>query len=158
MHPLGSYAFNNVYSAFSPLLNTASAVCYSDKIAVPCSNILADIGFFFLGALSTAMIIGLILLIVIPMWKVFTKAGKPGWAVFIPFYNFYVMLKIVNKPTWWLVLIFVPFANVIIKCIVVYYLAKSFGKDIGFTLGLIFLPFIFLPILGFGKAQYNPQA
>lgn len=91
-------------------------------------------------------------------WKIYEKAGKPGWAYLIPFYNIIVLLEIVGKPTWWLVLMFIPVVNVIFGIWMVNMLSLSFGKDTGFTLGLIFLPFIFFPILGFGDAQYQGPA
>ena len=93
--------------------------------------------------------------VIIGMWKVFTKAGQPGWAVLIPIYNMYVLLKIVGKPWWWLLLLLIPLVNIIIGIIVAIALAKSFGKGGGFAVGLIFLPFIFYPILGFGSATYQ---
>ena len=63
-------------------------------------------------------------------WKVFTKAGQPGWAILIPFYNTYVLLKIVGRPGWWLVLMFIPLVNIVIAIIVAIDLAKSFGKSL----------------------------
>ncbi len=93
-------------------------------------------------------------LIVASLWKVFTKAGKPGWACLIPIYNVIVLLEIAGKPLWWIVLFLIPLVNLIV-CILIYIsLAQNFGKGTGFALGLVFLPFIFYPILGFGDAQY----
>ena len=92
------------------------------------------------------------------LWKVFTKAGEPGWAAIIPIYNFIVMLKIAGKPLWWIVLFLIPFVNFIAMILVSIAIAKNFGKGAGFGLGLAFLGFIFFPILGFGSAQYNRQA
>jgi hypothetical protein len=101
-------------------------------------------------------VIGLVIGIVelIAMWKIFTKAGKPGWAVLIPIYNLYVMLEIVGRPWWYLLLFLVPLVNVVIAIILVFDLAKSFGKGAGFGIGLLLLGPIFIIILGFGKAQY----
>ncbi len=104
----------------------------------------SDLGFFFAIALF----------LIVAEWKVYTKAGKPGWAVFIPIYNLYVLLKIVGKPGWWLLWMFVPFANFIVIIWVINLLSKSFGHGVGFTLGLIFLSIIFIPILGFGDSKY----
>jgi hypothetical protein len=89
------------------------------------------------------------------MWKVFTKAGQPGWASLIPIYNIYIWCKIVGRPGWWIILMLIPFVNFIILIILSIDMAKSFGKGVGFGLGLAFLGFIFLPVLGFGSAQYQ---
>ncbi len=96
----------------------------------------------------------LIVLTIASMWKVFTKAGKPGWAAIVPLYNIIVLLEIVGRPWWWLLLVFVPFLNFVIAIIVYIDLAKSFGKGVGFAIGLLLLPFIFFPILAFGDAEY----
>ena len=88
------------------------------------------------------------------MWKVFTKAGKPGWACLIPIYNAYVLLQIAGKPGWWLVLMFIPVVNLVIAILTIVGLAKNFGKGGGFAAGLILLPFVFYPILGFGESTY----
>lgn len=89
-------------------------------------------------------------------WRIYQKAGKPGWASIIPFYNIIVLLEIVGKPLlWFFLIIFVPIANIIFGIWTLNLLSKSFGKSSGFTVGLIFLPFIFYPILGFGNAEYK---
>jgi hypothetical protein len=106
-------------------------------------------------------VIGLVigLLGLIAMWKIYTKAGKPGWAVLIPIYNLYILLEIVGRPWWWLLLFFVPLVNVVVAVLIPFDLAKSFGKGAGFGLGLIFLNMIFILILGFGSAEYvGPSA
>ena len=89
------------------------------------------------------------------MWKIFTKAGQPGWASLIPIYNIYILCKIVGRPAWWIILLLIPFVIFIIGIIPCVDLAKSFGQGVGFGLGLVFLSFIFYPILGFGSAQYQ---
>jgi hypothetical protein len=91
----------------------------------------------------------------VAFWKVFTKAGKPGWAVLVPIYNFIVLLEIVNRPLWWILLLLIPLVNVVIMIMVVNDLSKSFGKGAGFTVGLLLLGFVFYPILGFGDATYQ---
>ena len=88
------------------------------------------------------------------MWKVFTKAGQPGWAAIIPIYNVYIMIKIGGKPSYWLLFLLIPIVNIVIIIRTFNMISKSFGKDEGFTAGLIFLGFIFWPILGFGPARY----
>ena len=87
-------------------------------------------------------------------WKIYTKAGQPGWVSLIPIYNIYVMLKIVGKPWWWMLLMLIPFVNLVYAIWMINMLSKSFGKDEGFTVGLLLLAIIFYPILGFGPAKY----
>lgn len=98
--------------------------------------------------------LGLVVLMLTAMWKVFTKAGRPGWECIIPIYNTYVMLLIAGKPGWWLVLFFIPVVNLVVSIIAMVALAEAFGKSAGFGIGLAFLPMIFIPILGFGDAKY----
>ena len=107
-----------------------------------------------------SMIVGLLiaLFLIVAMWKVFTKAGQPGWACIIPIYNLYVWCKIVGRPWWWILLMLIPFVNFIIAIILCIDMAKSFGKGAGFGIGLALLGIIFLPILGFGSAQYQGPA
>ncbi len=93
-------------------------------------------------------------LMFISMWKIFEKAGKPGWASLVPFYNLYVMTEITRKPTWWFGMMFVPLANAMFAIMLVNAMSKAFGKDEGYTLGLLFLPYVFYPILAFGEARY----
>ncbi len=118
------------------------------------SNFLG-ISFFLLMGI---FILAISILVIIAQWRIYEKAGQPGWAVLIPFFNFYILLKIVGKPAWWLLWIFVPLANIVVEIWVTNLLSKSFGKDEAFTLGLIFLSVIFYPILGFGKAEYKGPA
>jgi Family of unknown function (DUF5684) len=107
-----------------------------------------------------SIIFGLLvaLLLIVAMWKVFTKAGQPGWASIIPIYNLYIWCKIVGRPWWWIILMLIPFVNLIICIILCIDLAKSFGKGVGFGIGLALLGIIFFPILGFGSAQYQGPA
>jgi hypothetical protein len=91
---------------------------------------------------------------IVCMWKIFAKAGKPGWASIVPFYNLYILFEI----TWGNGILFllnlIPIVNAIIMLITYVKLAKAFGKSGGFAAGLIFLNLIFVCILGFGSAQY----
>ena len=107
-----------------------------------------------------SIIFGLLvaLLMIVAMWKVFTKAGQPGWASIIPIYNIYIWCKIVGRPWWWILLMLIPFVNFIVAIILCIDLAKSFGKGVGFGIGLALLGIIFFPILGFGSAQYEGPA
>ena len=92
--------------------------------------------------------------VVASFWKIFVKAGKPGWAVLIPIYNAIVYLQMVNRPIWWIVLMLIPVVNVVVGIVLTNDLAKAFGKGVGWTLGLLFLPFVFAPILGFGSDPF----
>jgi Family of unknown function (DUF5684) len=98
------------------------------------------------------------ILMIAACWKIYTKAGQPGWAAIIPIYNLYIWCKIVGRPAWWIILMFIPFVNFIIGIILCIDLAKSFGKGVGFGIGLLLLGIIFFPILGFGSAQYQGPA
>ncbi len=97
----------------------------------------------------------IVVVYIVAQWRVFEKAGQPGWAALIPIYNVYILLKIIGKPWWWMLLLFfLPIFNIIFAIWMVNLLSKSFGKDVLFTIGLLVLGFIFYPILGFGDAKY----
>lgn len=112
-------------------------------------GLLAVGGFFWL------IYIAFIVLLIVAMWKIYTKADKPGWAAIIPFYNIYVLLEIVGRPGWWLILYFIPFVNIVVWAIVQLDLSKSFGHGLGYAFGLILVPGIFHMILGFGGDTYK---
>ena len=98
------------------------------------------------------------LVVVAGMWKVFEKAGKPGWAAIIPIYNAYVLTEISGKEILWFILLFVPCINIVAIILICIDVAKAFGKGAGFGLGLAFLGPIFYPLLGFSNARYlGPQ-
>lgn len=107
----------------------------------------------FVGAMIPGLLIAI--LAIASGWKIFTKAGKPGWAIIIPIYNVIVMLEIVGRPLWWIILFFIPFVNLVTGIIVNVDTARVFGKSTGFAVGLILLPIVFFPILAFGSAQYQ---
>lgn len=95
------------------------------------------------------------LLFVVGAWKMFVKAGQPGWAALIPIYDFYIILKIIGRPGWWLLLLLIPFVNIVVYVIVAMDLARSFGKSSawGFVLLFLFNVIGFL-LLGWGPDQY----
>jgi hypothetical protein len=105
-----------------------------------------------LGMAAMIVWVAFAVLMIASMWKVFTKAGEPGWAAIVPIYNIIVLLKIAGKPIWWFFILwlFIPVIFVVIS------LASNFGKGVGFAIGLLFLPFIFYPVLAFGDAKYQP--
>jgi len=90
-------------------------------------------------------------------WKIFEKAGKPGWAALIPIFNTLTQLEIVQRPLWWILLMFIPGINLVITVIIIFDLAKVFGKENGFAFGLLFLAPIFVPVLALGNSVYTPR-
>jgi hypothetical protein len=114
-----------------------------------------------LGAGGAALIAGGVLLYfavivvsIICMWKIFDKAGQKGWLAIIPILNWVTLLKVVHKEIWWIILLLIPCVNIFVIIIVIWNLAKAFGHGGGWGLGLIFLPFIFGPMLAFGSSRY----
>ncbi len=100
------------------------------------------------------IIVALSVFFIVVQWKIYTKAGKPGWACIIPIYGAIVLLEIIGKPWWWLFLFCIPLVNIIFIIIAINELSKSFGKGSGYTIGLLFLPIVFYPLLAFGDAKY----
>ena len=100
------------------------------------------------------IILAVVVFMIAALWKIFEKAGQPGWAAIVPIYNCYVLLKIVGKPGWWLLLFLIPIVNYVFIIWTYNMLSKSFGKEEGFTVGLVLLGIVFFPILGFGDAKY----
>ncbi|MEY2963390.1 MAG: hypothetical protein RL754_651 [Bacteroidota bacterium] len=111
-----------------------------------------------LGIVFGLFYLAVIVVLIASQWKIYSKAGQPGWACLIPIYNIIVLLRIVGKPWWWLLLMMIPLVNIVFVIWTYNLLSKSFGKGEGFTLGLIFLSFIFFPILGLGSAEYQGPA
>ena len=96
--------------------------------------------------LSIASIVGL--------WKLFEKAGRKGWEVIIPFYNFYIWLKIIKKPLWWYIFILTPFINVFMILLMIVELVKCFNKfDLLEQAASVLFPFIYLPYIGFSSKE-----
>tara|TARA_B100000683_G_C12507280_1_gene559523 strand:+ start:4539 stop:4970 length:432 start_codon:yes stop_codon:yes gene_type:complete len=118
---------------------------------------LSDAGSIFAGIGIGAVVFLSILSVVLiaARWKVFAKAGQPGWAILVPIYNIIVLFKVAKAPLWWLLMFFIPIANIIFAIKLTHQISVRFGKGGGFTAGLIFLPIVFWPILGFGSAQYE---
>ena len=111
-----------------------------------------------MGAVMFLIWVAVVVLWIASVWKVYVKAGQPGWAAIIPIYNVYIILKIAGKPGWWLILFFIPLVNIIVAILAYVALAEKFGKGIGFAIGLLLLGIIFWPILAFGDAKYNAGA
>ncbi len=112
-----------------------------------------------LALIPAVLSLGIALFIIIAAWKIFTKAGQPGWGIFIPIYNVYLWVKIAGRPGWWVLLFFIPLVNFVVAIIVSLDVAKAFGKSGAFGFFLLFLfGIIGVPILGYGSAVYTPPA
>ena len=108
------------------------------------------------GILVVYMVIVLAVAVIslVGMWKIFVKAGKPGWGAIIPFYNMYCLFEMSFGTGWLFLLCLVPCVNVVITIIMWIKLAQAFGKGAAYGIGILFLPVVSLPMLGFGDAQY----
>ena len=102
--------------------------------------------------------LGIMVFMIASLWKMFVKAGQPGWAAIVPIYNLIVLVKVAQRPMWYLALVLIPFVGGLVFSILLSLgIAKSFGKSGGFAAGLIFLPFVFYPMLGFGSATWQAE-
>jgi hypothetical protein len=115
----------------------------------------ALVGAGIAGVVLMLIYVAVIVLVIVSLWKIFEKAGKPGWAAIVPIYNIVVMLEIVGKPIWWIILYLIPCVSLIVGIIVVFELARVFGRGPGTAIGLIILPIVFYPMLAFGSAKYQ---
>jgi hypothetical protein len=108
------------------------------------------------GAFATGFMLiwlAVVVVMIAALWKVFEKAGEPGWAAIVPIYNIIVLLRIADKPAWWIILLCVPFVNLIVGYLVAANIAARFGKGVGFAIGLLLLAPIFYAMLGWGDAK-----
>ncbi len=113
------------------------------------------------GAIGGVMMLvwfAVLVLVIAGFWKVFVKAGEPGWASIVPIYNLITLLKIAGRPAWWFILMILPIVNFVVAILVSIDVARKFGKGTGYGIGLALLPMIFYPMLGFGSATYNRAA
>ena len=113
-------------------------------------------GIAAIGAIIIIISLALSIVLIIAQWKIYKKAGKPGWASIIPIYNFIVLLQIVELPIWYIALLIIPFANIYAMFKIYIELSHKFGKSTGFGVATFFFSFICLPILAFSKkCVYN---
>ena len=103
-----------------------------------------------IGAIS----LGLVLLSVVAMWRLFSKAGQPGWHALVPVLNTYTLIKVSGRPGWWFFLFFVPCVGYVAAIIVFYDVAKAFGRSSAFGVGTVVLSPIFFAILAFGSSEH----
>lgn len=112
-------------------------------------------GLFAVAGTMMLVFLAIAVVFIVGMWKVFVKAGRPGWACLVPFYNIYVMCKMAGKPGWWLVLFLIPFVNIVIALKVAIGIARSFGQSTAFgVVRLFLLNGIGYLVLGFGNYRY----
>jgi len=107
------------------------------------------------GGIELFAVLTLTVVIFAGLWKVFQKAGEPGWAAIIPIYNLYVLVKVSGNTWWWFLMFFIPILNFFATLKVSINVAGKFNRGLLFGLGLMFLSFIFYPLLGFGDYQYQ---
>ena len=152
--------FTSVFAVSVPIMNDYPEDTLSTiGVVKPLEMVIATVSSYMIVAIIVA-VIG-----IIANWKIFSKAGKPGWASIVPIYNTVVQFQIVGLNPWLILLFIVPFVNFIaipvLGIMIPFRMAKSYGKDIGWGFGLLFLPFIFNLILAFGSSEYvgpNGQA
>jgi hypothetical protein len=108
----------------------------------------------YFDSTSFLFLMGVLVIGIVSLWKIYTKAGQPGWTCIVPIYSFIVLMKIARQPLWHFFLYFIPFINIYAAWKTVSGVSTGFGKGTGFALGLFFLPFIFYPIIAFGEAEY----
>jgi hypothetical protein len=133
------------------------------SIANSSFSVLAPLDFFdFLSNVYSLLFscVGLLLVIAViaGMWLIFQKAGEAGWKSIIPIYNIWILMEIIGRPGWWVILYFIPVVGFVIWVITMIDLAKSFDHGLGFAIGLMFLPMLFYPVLGFSEMQYYGPA
>lgn len=96
------------------------------------------------------------LILIVSLWKIYKKAGKPGWASIVPIYNVIVLLQMSGLPLWYLVLYIIPFVNIFAIFKTYIELAHKFGKSTGFGVSTVFFGVICFPILAFSEsAEYK---
>jgi len=112
-------------------------------------------GLLAMGGIMTLVMLAIFVVFIIGVWKVFVKAGQPGWAVLIPIYNIYIVVKIAGRPGWWLLLCLIPFVNIVVGALLAIDVAKAFGQSAVFGIVLLFLlGGIGYLVLGFGNYRY----
>ncbi len=114
-----------------------------------------DIGvIWIIGAIVAVISVLVFLLILFATWRIFSKAGRPGWYALIPIFNVYVMLQIVKKPTWLTLLFFIPYVQLIPQIIISIELGKAFGKSSAFSaIFILILPLGYF-IIAFDDSKY----
>ncbi len=108
-----------------------------------------------LGGVFSLVMLAVAVVFIIGLWKVFEKAGQPGWAALIPIYNAYIMIKIAGRPGWWLLMLLIPLVNIVFCLLLAIDVAKAFGQSPVFGVVLLFLlGGVGYLVLGFGNYSY----
>lgn len=108
--------------------------------------------------LITVIALVIVIALLAACWRIYAKAGEAGWKALIPIYNVYIQYKIFWGNGLFFLLSLIPIVNIVVGVITMHKMSKAFGHGVGFTLGLIFFPYIFMLILGFGGDEYlGPQ-
>ena len=110
---------------------------------------------FFGSWLHISLVLIVTVFYIACLWRIFAKAGQPGWAAIIPIYNMVILFRVGQMNPWWVLALFVPILNLVIYIMVLHRISRSFGHGVGFTVGLFLLSFIFIPILAFGSDTYR---
>ena len=108
-----------------------------------------------INPLPALISLAIFVLLIVANWIIFTKAGKPGWAILVPIYNIIVMLQIVKKPLWWIILLIIPLVNIVIVIMIVYNLVKLFGQPGWHVILALVFGWIYFPYLAFSKVKYT---
>ena len=113
------------------------------------------VGGLLAGGFMMIVMLAIAVVFIAGLWKVFTKAGQPGWAALVPIYNFYVLTQIAGRPAWWIVLMLIPLVSIVVMALLAIDIAKAFGQSAVFGIVMLFLllPIGYL-VLGFGNYQY----
>ncbi|HOX41688.1 MAG TPA: DUF5684 domain-containing protein [bacterium] len=148
---ISSTSYDDSFSSFDEFSEATAGTESASEFNA--GNLLPDTSTIGMPVLIASGVIAALL--IVSFWKIFTKAGKPGWGSIIPIYSSIVLLQIIQKPIWWIVLLMIPFVNFAIGIIMSIELAKYFGKSAiwGFVMLFIF-GIIGYPVLAFGGATY----
>ena len=104
---------------------------------------------------SVLVYLAFVVLIIAGMWKVFEKAGQKGWLAIIPIVNLFVLIRLAGREGWWIILFLIPCISIVVGFLVYVDLARRFDKSAAYGVGLLLVPVVFFPMLGFGSAQYQ---
>ena len=145
------FVWGYIYGFVSRLFSGYETVYYGNEIETHFNLMLT------VWPLVISIIIALTLIMMASMWIIFEKAGEKGWSSLIPFHSFYCMLRMANKPNWWMILYLNPITNIVVSIWAMNRIVKRLGYNEGHTVGIVFFPMIFLPIVGLGDNEFNKE-